>query len=212
MDSIGDDRPTLREAQKQLTLAKLLDAARDVFHRKGYLAVTVDDIIDEAGVSRGTFYVYFRSKGEILSELFDTEHIAQVLALLESFPAKPTIESLRAWLDRYFRLYSEQRLTIRAWIQAGSRETGLRDSSLEQMDRVLNVLSEKIAKVRDEHQLSVSSEEIRVRALLMFVQMHEFAYYPYIRNYAVNESMGLSVLAELWYSAIFGLQTHPRDS
>lgn len=42
--------------------AQLVDAARDVFGAKGYHAAGVSDIIDAAGVARGTFYNYFESK------------------------------------------------------------------------------------------------------------------------------------------------------
>ena len=52
--AVGDSGSTLREAQKQLTLEKLIDAARGVFHAKGYNAATIDDIVDSAGASRGT--------------------------------------------------------------------------------------------------------------------------------------------------------------
>lgn len=42
--------------------AQLIAAARAVFAAKGYHAAGVADIIDGAGVARGTFYNYFESK------------------------------------------------------------------------------------------------------------------------------------------------------
>lgn len=47
------------------TRARLLDAARVVFERDGFLEARVADIAVEAGVSHGTFYTYFDSKAEI---------------------------------------------------------------------------------------------------------------------------------------------------
>lgn len=41
---------------------KLIDAARRVFERVGYFDATIDDIITEAGVARGSFYTYFPDK------------------------------------------------------------------------------------------------------------------------------------------------------
>src|ERR1700712_4811652 len=41
---------------------QLLDAAREVFERVGYLDATIDDIITRAGVARGSFYTYFPDK------------------------------------------------------------------------------------------------------------------------------------------------------
>ena len=47
------------------TQAKLLEAARDVIRAKGYTATTVDDICAAAGVSKGSFFHHFASKGEL---------------------------------------------------------------------------------------------------------------------------------------------------
>lgn len=49
--------------------AKILMAARKVFSLNGYRASTVADILDEAGVARGTFYRYFSGKREVFQEL-----------------------------------------------------------------------------------------------------------------------------------------------
>lgn len=43
----------------------LLDAARTVFERDGYLDARITDIAAEAGVAHGTFYAHFRSKPEV---------------------------------------------------------------------------------------------------------------------------------------------------
>lgn len=43
---------------------QILAAARKVFRKKGYDNSTVSDIVQEAGVAQGTFYLYFPSKKE----------------------------------------------------------------------------------------------------------------------------------------------------
>ncbi|MBA2416034.1 MAG: TetR/AcrR family transcriptional regulator [Geodermatophilaceae bacterium] len=49
------------------TRQALLDAARAVFERDGYLEARITDIAAEAGVAYGTFYAHFRSKPEVFS-------------------------------------------------------------------------------------------------------------------------------------------------
>ena len=44
------------------TKLKLIDAAVKVFSEKGYFNTRVSDIVREAGVAQGTFYIYFKSK------------------------------------------------------------------------------------------------------------------------------------------------------
>lgn len=43
----------------------ILVAARTVFSGQGYAVATVDDVANEAGIAKGTLYLYFRSKEEI---------------------------------------------------------------------------------------------------------------------------------------------------
>ena len=56
-----------RKRREQL----ILDAAVRVFARQGYEETSVSEIIDEARVARGTFYLYFKSKKNIFSALLD---------------------------------------------------------------------------------------------------------------------------------------------
>ena len=61
---------------------QILDAAVRVFARQGFHATRVSDIADEAGVAYGLVYHYFRSKDEVLNELF-RERWSLLLAAIE---------------------------------------------------------------------------------------------------------------------------------
>jgi TetR/AcrR family fatty acid metabolism transcriptional regulator len=61
---------------------QILDAAVRVFARQGFHATRVSDIADEAGVAYGLVYHYFRSKDEVLNELF-TERWSLLLTAIE---------------------------------------------------------------------------------------------------------------------------------
>jgi AcrR family transcriptional regulator len=50
---------------------QILDASAEVFSSKGYRMASVSDIVDGAGIGRGTFYLYFDSKREIFLELIE---------------------------------------------------------------------------------------------------------------------------------------------
>jgi AcrR family transcriptional regulator len=53
---------------------QLLDAATWVFARKGYRHAGISDIIARAGVARGTFYLYFKSKQEVFLAIVNDFH------------------------------------------------------------------------------------------------------------------------------------------
>ena len=60
----------------------ILDAAIRVFARQGFHSTRVSDIADEAGVVYGLVYHYFKSKDEVLNELF-SERWSLLLAAIE---------------------------------------------------------------------------------------------------------------------------------
>ena len=61
---------------------QILDAAVRVFARQGFHATRVSDIADEAGVAYGLVYHYFRSKEQVLNELF-SERWSLLLTTIE---------------------------------------------------------------------------------------------------------------------------------
>jgi TetR/AcrR family transcriptional repressor of nem operon len=53
---------------KQGTRDRILRSARRLFNRKGFAEVTIDEIMAEAGLTRGGFYRHFTSKDDLYSE------------------------------------------------------------------------------------------------------------------------------------------------
>ena len=51
------------------TKAKIVSAAWKLFYEQGYDETTVEEIVEESGTSRGSFYHYFKGKDELLSSL-----------------------------------------------------------------------------------------------------------------------------------------------
>ncbi|MCW5719347.1 MAG: TetR family transcriptional regulator [Bauldia sp.] len=71
----------LRERKRRQTLQRITDAAVRLFLAQGYEATTLDAIAAEAGISRRSFFSYFRSKDDILLSLqgsFGDEVAAEV--------------------------------------------------------------------------------------------------------------------------------------
>ena len=83
---------TKTESQQQI-----LSAAMTCFLRKGYHRATMDDIVNESGLSKGTLYWYFKSKKELFLALIQTilEPIEQSWLTLIDDPSKSAVEKLR---------------------------------------------------------------------------------------------------------------------
>lgn len=55
--------------QVESTKERIIDVAWDLFYKKGYKNTTIDEIINECGVSKGGFYHHFRAKDDLLKTL-----------------------------------------------------------------------------------------------------------------------------------------------
>lgn len=62
-------RAVIGQGKRERTRAALIEAAYQVIAQKEAERVTIDDIIAEAGVARGTFYNYFQTREDVLIEV-----------------------------------------------------------------------------------------------------------------------------------------------
>ena len=53
----------------EIRRAEILEVAKCLFQTQGYAATSVDAIVRSAGIAKGTFYYYFKSKEDVLDEL-----------------------------------------------------------------------------------------------------------------------------------------------
>ena len=70
-DEAQDGRAARAERRRVERRVAIVTAAKRVFRDKGYHQASVHDIIDEARIARGTFYLYFASKQEVFGHLID---------------------------------------------------------------------------------------------------------------------------------------------
>lgn len=84
---------------------QILDGANTVFSRMGFDAAGMADITREAGVSKGTIYVYFDSKDDLFAALVDRqrEHLFRDIAAALDTPGS-TADRLRSYGQTLTRL------------------------------------------------------------------------------------------------------------
>jgi AcrR family transcriptional regulator len=82
----------MREERRE----QILSAARRVFAKKGYAGGSISDVIKEAKIARGTFYLHFESKKEVFGEVLD--------ALLEQLEANIVRVDVSAEASPYHQL------------------------------------------------------------------------------------------------------------
>ena len=82
------DRPQRWKRRKAARPQEILDAALGVFARKGFARTRMDDIAQQAGVTKGTIYLYFDSKEAVFKRLIAESigsTLGQVIAQADRF-------------------------------------------------------------------------------------------------------------------------------
>jgi AcrR family transcriptional regulator len=95
-----------------LRRAALVDAAGELFVSKGVEATTVDEIVEMAGVAKGTFYHYFKSKSDLLDALRDrfvTELMRRVNGKVGAHTPDDWTGRLETWLTETVHAYFDMR-------------------------------------------------------------------------------------------------------
>ena len=91
---------------------RLLEAAIDLVWSRSYGAVTVDDICVKAGVKKGSFYYFFKSKDELVAAALDAKWDEVRPAYDRIFSAsKPALERLRDAFEYGYERQKEFRAT-----------------------------------------------------------------------------------------------------
>jgi TetR/AcrR family transcriptional regulator len=79
--------------RKEARPGELLDAALDLFVAKGFAATRAEEVAAKAGVSKGTLFLYFKSKEELFEAVVReniSNQISKGMAQIDSFPGTTT--------------------------------------------------------------------------------------------------------------------------
>lgn len=97
-----------RQREKEQRRMEILSAAREIFFAKGLEGSTMDEIADKAELSKGTLYLYFKSKDELYVSLLSEGTEIFTNMMLESISEDMKAEDkLRSVGNAYYRFYDE---------------------------------------------------------------------------------------------------------
>jgi AcrR family transcriptional regulator len=188
----------------QATRARLLRAAREAFGKLGFVATRVDDIVEHAGVSHGTFYRYFQDKKDILVGL--TQDVARTLYGTAVAPPVEASGSLRGVvrerLGAFVRAYSRDWDVVRTWRHA----EGVYPEVEEVRSRVRQTIIDAIAQLLDEdgaRELLAPGVDPRMAASAFVVMAEGFADEWLTAGRSIGEQ-DIDQLCDLWVRGTYG--------
>jgi AcrR family transcriptional regulator len=93
------------------------------FEERGFQGVRVDDVVSRAGISHGTFYLYFSNKEDLFKALMrDALHDLEIVA--GDFPVVTSDETglkvLRQWVRKFFKAYAAHGTVLRTLSSANA--------------------------------------------------------------------------------------------
>jgi AcrR family transcriptional regulator len=198
----ASERPGgLREAQRQLTRERLVDAAVVLFGARGFRAVTIEQIAAEAGANRATFYLHFRNKEDVANAIGDrlVPHIQAIFAALDALP-DPTVEDVRAWLVQGLAEQTEERRNLLAVAtEANVADPDLADDYLRFIDLFIDAMPNYLARFSDAERPAA-----RTRMLMQLVQLERLSYLLVVQRASAPLEPLLDVLAESWWRLLTG--------
>lgn len=121
-------RGTMRQQQKAATRQLLLDVAKKCAAEHGYGAMTVEQVVTAAGVSRATFYLHFSGKAEIARAVVEDLRLRSA----DLLPPQALAELDRAGLEetarRMIAYYRDEIDAFKLWHEASAMEPGLEEA------------------------------------------------------------------------------------
>ncbi|WP_123041096.1 TetR/AcrR family transcriptional regulator [Cohnella candidum] len=131
---------------------QILEAAMRLFARQGFHATSIQEIVDELGMAKGSIYFYFKSKDELLLSIFEYygEQLYNGMAEQPGEEGLSPREALRVQLERQIRFIRENVEFIQMLIKEpliGVDHVQLKSFAFRFRSRYLNWLNARIQAI-----------------------------------------------------------------
>lgn len=194
-------RGSLREEQKRLTRARIVETARSLFETQGYSDVRVDDIVAAVGCSRATFYLHFTSKGEVLRAIANEGTLTSVrefYADLDRVLTTGSREAFAEWMTRAIYWFLTNKDMLPAWDEATALEPEFRAVAREGIMTLADSMPAYLARWPEPRR-----DEARLRIELLVAQLERFfTRWAMQGTIEVTAEKAAAVLTDVWYPAL----------
>jgi AcrR family transcriptional regulator len=160
--------------QKEESRRRLVEAAERVFDRAGYIAPSVDDIAQEAGVSRQTFYRHYDGKLAIAMEYFERQNDVSLPLWLKIGELDYTDRAVVTdWITELFDFNEARRLSLRTFVEMGIAEPEFLDRIKVLIPAIVDRLGDTIPPLTATRGTDPAARRRWVNAWLFFYHLRE---------------------------------------
>ena len=197
----GDGAARRPQRKSERTRRRILSSAKQLFDRRGYRDTTIDDITRRAEIAHGTFYLYFRGKGELLKELLEQTFLE--FDRLASRPPMST-DAISELVRESLLTYQRNRLLMRLLREASASDPYFRSHYDEVFTaELIGHLEESISRIQD---VNGPGQKLDARAAARAItgMIESFAYGMFIGNEPYDIEVAVHTLS-LFCSRAIGL-------
>lgn len=189
------------ESKAHRTRERIMGAARLVFARYGYQDTTVEHVVREAGLARGSFYTYFSSKHDLfrhLAGLIDRS-IAEEVVNAEGLGKGDPIENLSRSNLIYLRVVKRNYDLYVLVDGVASFDNTVREARLASRQKHINRVAKKIKDWQSSGWADPSVNADLAAALLVSMTA-TFSRWLHVGSSHFDEQEALDYINEIWIS------------
>jgi AcrR family transcriptional regulator len=215
MGTAADRRASHAErgtARGQRTRRLIVDAARRVFERDGYIDANIDDIVSEAGVARGSFYTYFPSKLEVFRELSHEVGalVDEAVAPCHEAERLDPIAALARSNLRYIQVYRDNAALYGLVEQVATIDPAIHRQRLAGRRANVERVGARIKRWQKRGIADTTVDPATTAAALVSMTSN-FCYWWFVGGDAYDEEQAAATLTDMWIRAV-GLRQRPATT
>jgi AcrR family transcriptional regulator len=189
-------------ARGSATRRRLIDAARIVFERDGYVGAYTTEISDVAETARGSFYTYFESKDAIFRAVIE-EFLDEVSrqTFHDHDAANNPWEAIRLANERYLKAWGKNAAMFSALDQAGAINPEFYGHYVELRDAFVQRYSAWLCRLQKDG-MADSDLDPTYAASALSAMVEQSARLWIGRGESDDLELGVATLTKLWAQAI----------
>ncbi|MGQ9843752.1 MAG: TetR/AcrR family transcriptional regulator [Spirochaetota bacterium] len=186
--------------------SEIMTIALEIFAKKGYHNTKLDDILQKAGIAKGTFYLHFDGKNDLLNMVVDThlEELYKVLSVLDISMDKPMDEIMSLYWSITRTLVNDKRFRYFARIML-KEAIGLNKTLLQKLnnfyDKIIDMSAEYIANAQNKGRV-VETINPRFTSMSIVGSIKELVFQWAVNDDQLDLEQAIKTVANVYFKGI----------
>ncbi|MEO6043908.1 MAG: TetR/AcrR family transcriptional regulator [Tepidiformaceae bacterium] len=207
---LGTSSPARRDLTAAAEVASrdlVIAAAGELIRESGYSALTVDDVRLRAGVSRATFYFYFRNKTHLLISTASTvmDELFEVAG--KNYPERDEFARIVLANVAYLSVWLRQSAILGEFYALSLVDSEVRENYASYRDKFEARITGRLARLLEQGRIPRCSPALLAASLSSMVEFSAFRFFCYAGD-PISGGRSFTdlveTLSESWYRAVYG--------